>query len=400
VPPDIVPLGSWTTWQHPTLGGCIAVNNCSIFRNSGGVFPTDFKVYGLLAITRTMDAVLDGRELGGEEPTVVQTFTPPPGEYGPLRAIYLSEQAYLNLVGPVTETITRGRTGTISAPDKTTTYTVPGDQGTATDAQEATEPFNDQCGQAFINWWMEPGNYPIPSPGCFTEPEPAPGPGAALIELLQPLVGETYANYLARLQAQGYVGTATRTHLSESAGDPAMGPNGIARLRVQSRTGTVNVYRPSAWPSTGVEISADSDLDIATNPDSYTEGGTTPGTPLPPVGGGGGTCDGYMTAAVDLTPLTQLNFGNKFPFGLFGWFADIIDQIVAAPDAPSWSFDFDWLNIDADYVVDLEAFDPYMERIRTLLSWVMWAGAIWFAATSLLGIRNTGDPGAAVDDAW
>ena len=52
------------------------------------------------------------------------------------------------------------------------------------------------------------------------------------------------------------------------------------------------------------------------------------------------------------------------------------------------------------YAVDLEVLDPYMAIIRTILTWCIWIGGLWWFGSRLLGFRETGDPGQAVDDAW
>ena len=52
-----------------------------------------------------------------------------------------------------------------------------------------------------------------------------------------------------------------------------------------------------------------------------------------------------------------------------------------------------------DFEFDLGFFDTYMSTIRTLLAWLLWIGAVWYVGTSFLGIRGTGDPGGAIDEA-
>jgi hypothetical protein len=52
------------------------------------------------------------------------------------------------------------------------------------------------------------------------------------------------------------------------------------------------------------------------------------------------------------------------------------------------------------YDVDLNIMDDYMAIWRTLLSIVMWVGAVYIIATRMLGLNSAGDPGEALDDAW
>jgi hypothetical protein len=43
--------------------------------------------------------------------------------------------------------------------------------------------------------------------------------------------------------------------------------------------------------------------------------------------------------------------------------------------------------------------DDYTSIIRTLISWVLWIGAVYWLAVNLLGFRGGGDPSQAADEA-
>lgn len=395
------PPGRITWWSVPDHDLCILLS-ASCF---GGAFPPsirppNYKRHALFAITQTQAEVADGEDVGGAPATRVQLHTATEagpsgaaGDEGPTYGVFITDEQYTEIMGPVTETITEGNTGINSSPDVSQTFNVPGDQGTATDLENALEPFNDDCGRAFINASIQPGIFNYPS-GCIEDTLPEPEPDADVITLPQPLVSETYAEYIVRLQEAGHVGTTTQTVLSEAAGDPEMGPEGIARLRITRANGTTITYRPTLWPEASPTIRIDAKVDAFTNPTTYISP-TNPGL-LP--GSGGGSCDGYLKAAPNFGPLMSLRFADKFPFGLFSWFGSVIGGLVADPEAPVFTFDFGWIGVDEPYVVDLSVWDEYMATIRRLLAWAMWVGAVWFGAASLLGIRNTGDPGAAVDE--
>jgi hypothetical protein len=87
---------------------------------------------------------------------------------------------------------------------------------------------------------------------------------------------------------------------------------------------------------------------------------------------------------------------------------DSIDAFSASPVAPS----IDWtlpnidmgslgtLTLGEHYVVDLAPFSAYMSIVRTLISYVLWFGAVWYVGSRLLGIKGGGDPTDAIDEAY
>jgi hypothetical protein len=287
-------------------------------------------------------------------------------------------------------------------------YTTPGSVGSEADTQALLDEFDSPCGQSFINWVVDPANFSFNPSSCGGWVEPVP-----TFALVQPLVNETYAEYLERLRDAGWLGAATSIEVDPSEALPQMGPEGVVSVRI----GT-NVYRPTAWPRTAPQWNVNVNITVRYNP------ATTPeapgdGEPLPP-GGGGGTGTGVPVPPegplgdwcpacppVDFSPLTDADFGGSFPFGVVVWVGGLLGTLTTTADAPV--FDFDYTETAAGsmgtfdlghYAVDLEVLDPYMSIIRTILSWVIWIGGVWWFGSRLLGFRETGDPGGAVDDAW
>jgi hypothetical protein len=309
------------------------------------------------------------------------------------------------------------QTGTIFAddqgtPDQTSDYTLPSPYftdptgpGTTADTGAALDEFDSPCGQSFVNWVLEPGSYSFDADSC------GGWTSVPTFPLVQPLVNETYADYLQRLRDMGWLGAATSTEVAPGDELPQMGPEGVTTVRIGQ-----NVYRPTAWPRTAPRWNVNVNVTVTYNPASLPEapGG---GEPLPPGSGGGtgvpvppdGPLGDWCEACppVDFGPLTDADFGGSFPFGVVVWVGDFLGTLTTTADAPV--FDFDYTETAAGsigtynlghYAVDLEVLDPYMSVIRTILSWVIWIGGVWWFGSRLLGFRETGDPGGAVDDAW
>jgi hypothetical protein len=230
------------------------------------------------------------------------------------------------------------------------------------------------------------------------------GEPGSMIGLPQPQVGETAAQYRNRLRSAGFVGTIVLIELSPGAmpGEPPVfSTSEPVVIRVGSPvTQTIDLGSPwnqetppLASPSARIEI----DQAPATWP-PRSEGEAVP----PGLGGGtgGGSCDPWLEAQPDFGPLMALDFSDKFPFGLFVWVNGILGDFNTTPDAPSWSFDVPSLGgVDpGTFDVDLAFFDGYMSTIRTILTFVLWVGAVWYFATALLGLRS-GNPGEAIEDA-
>lgn len=200
-------------------------------------------------------------------------------------------------------------------------------------------------------------------------PEPAPGPA-----------GETFEQYLDRLTDLGFVGSYSSTVVTPDSpfADPQRGPDDVV----------------ATTPAPGTRVAPDAPVAVKLNPPAED-------WPEPGEGGGGGGCN-CPTNAVDFGPITEINYGDSFPFGVFVWAADILGVFNVSADAPSWSFDLSDGGVGVDglaFDIDLEVFDTYMGWIRTLMSWLLWIGALWWFGTRLLGFKNASDPSEAADEA-
>jgi hypothetical protein len=211
--------------------------------------------------------------------------------------------------------------------------------------------------------------------------------------LPQPGANETYEDYIGRLAALGYVGTVTRVNLSPEEEDSLTGPNGAARVRVPTATGTRLITR-AGWPLPLPRVFPGESITIYTNPE------TAPDVPT----GDDGEPDG-SDPGIDFGPLTGLDPGCKFPFGLFCYAKQVTTWFVVSPQAPAFHFTFATIggfaiggggHYDVD-LGDVPGLDGYMAIWRTLLSIALWVGAVWVLASRFLGL-NLGDPGEAVDD--
>jgi hypothetical protein len=242
----------------------------------------------------------------------------------------------------------------------------------------------DEAIIAAINDELEPGwNSPN-----FVMPAPQPN--------------ETYTAYLTRLQSLGYVGTATSTVLANELS--GYGPNAPARISVPGTTvGTIRTLDPLRWPSPTPSIAKDADIALRYNPSTSpevpteTSGGTNvvlPPTTIPPAEG------------IDFTPITDLDGACSFPFGFICYAQDVTDIFNVTPNAPVFEFSFPQVSVAGNtyggsgtWAVDLEVMDDYMAIIRTLISFVLWIGAVYWLAVNLLGFRGGGDPAEAADEA-
>jgi hypothetical protein len=206
-----------------------------------------------------------------------------------------------------------------------------------------------------------------------------------------------------RLQAGGYIGTATSTVLAaELAG---YGPDAVARLTYSTTTGgvtTTTTLDPLRWPATSPLIEKSAALTIRYNPSTAapapTEGTgtggsiTLPPTTIPPAVG------------IDFTPITDLAVNCKFPWGFVCYAVDVTGWFDVPADAPRFAFDVPDVTVVGNtyggvgsYAVDLNVMDDYMALLRDLISIALWVGAVWVLATRLLGL-NVGDPGEAADE--
>jgi hypothetical protein len=245
----------------------------------------------------------------------------------------------------------------------------------------------------------------------FTWPNFAVNPAAADMPftLPRPDPNETYAAYIARITALGYLGTATRVDLDEASEDLQVGPTAVSRittkLNATAVTSTLLVAAPSTW-STPVKVRASEPVTLAVNPptatprssDSWASDGTAP----PPVGGtGGGSCS---CPPLDLTPITGVSVGSKFPFGVFTWITHALSIFDVTAITPGLSFPVEPGTTSVHsfgvqhFVFDLSFFDEYMGWMRDLLTFFMWAAAIWFVAAKFLRVDWAGQPSDGTDE--
>lgn len=216
-------------------------------------------------------------------------------------------------------------------------------------------------------------------------PDPLP------LEVQAQLANETAVEYLARI---GFDGEVTYVELPTDTSDPELGPSAPVRIVApapSSGTRSITVPYPEGdTPAERIPNEETTEITVYTN---------SPDMPLIPPGGIGG-CEPWLEAEPDFGPVTDIDYGNKFPFGIFVWADELLDTLTTSPTAPGWEHSvpaLDGRTVPA-YEWDLSFFDDYMGIWRTLLSFALWVGAIWYLATSILGFRSAGDPAEAIDD--
>lgn len=232
-------------------------------------------------------------------------------------------------------------------------------------------------------------------------------PDTMPLQLPAPGLNETYTDYLTRLQSLGFVGTITTTQLDPTQLDATVGPNAVSRVSVTTSTGAVVSLRPGDWPSPLPLVVASAPMTVTYNPASAApvatgaDGGppADTGTPVP---GAGGCTSGHVC----FPPLNQVC--DKFPFGVFCWIKDQISALVNQPAIPpsismtipsehiklfstdyttgSYTFGWDFGSTQG------QAFDVYLDTIRTALSYLLWLGGLFYIGTRLLRIHGAPDP--------
>lgn len=212
---------------------------------------------------------------------------------------------------------------------------------------------------------------------------------------LAPQPNETYSDYLTRLQAAGYVGTATE--VAEATALDGYGPNAVTRVQYVGEDGVTHTLDPLRWPTTAPTARVNTAVTIRYNASSATPAPTDTGT-------SGWTPSTATPGGIDFGPLRSLDFGCKFPYGLFCYAKDVTGWFNVTPQAPDFNLALNDLKVGGTtfvsglhYDVNLDVLDSYMATIRTILSVVVWVGAVWMLASRLLGL-NAGDPGEAIDD--
>lgn len=224
-------------------------------------------------------------------------------------------------------------------------------------------------------------------------PDPMP------VVLPAPLPTETYTAYIARLAALGWVGTATVTELSEAVGVPALGPAAPVTVRIPT-IGTIpgrTIGLPGGWPTPDPRVEIDTPIEFWKNPTTYPP---VTAESVPPATGGG------VPPAVDFSPITDIDFGCKFPYGFICYAIEVTEWFNVTPHAPVFTFALPTIEVlghvydasGSDYEVDLSIMDEYMVLIRGLISVALWIGGVYFLAVKLLGFNAGGDPGEAADE--
>lgn len=309
---------------------------------------------------------------------------------------------------------------------------------------------------AAIRGYLEGGSAHIGTPGetnCLLDPThyncPS-GPGDTggvkpdtIIEMPEPLQGETGAEYRDRLRELGYLGTvvfendplfdttatpmawlgtspynpgvdpATDTCLATCASMQVAIAGQVTRVGLND-TSLADVFNRTtgawaAWPDTPPTINLTTTTSVVvvrapatwTPPTSPTE---PPGQPAGPPTPGTAKCGSLPTIpAVSLTPLTSLDFGNAFPFGVFGWLSTVYGYFNVPAVAPSFDINLVGLHdfvpgFTAHYSGNLGFFSSYMSGIRAVISFALWVGAIWYIGVTLLGFRGGGDVSDAADE--
>lgn len=233
-----------------------------------------------------------------------------------------------------------------------------------------------------------------------TNPDPMP------IEIFNPAGNETWSMYLGRLQGAGYVGTVnTPETLDPALADPRYGPGVAIYIRIGTPTRLrirfpVTTPVPRIWPN--------EEITPEVNPPGVPEipdptPGDGPGTSTPPGGGvppelpGTDGC-GPTIPGIDVSPMEEIDFGSKFPFGIFGWVASALAPLTATPLTPVFDVPIALPGVgNGDIHVDFSPADPYMAMIRLLASIGIAIAAVYMFATSILGFR-AGNAGGGLDE--
>jgi hypothetical protein len=203
------------------------------------------------------------------------------------------------------------------------------------------------------------------------DPGYEPGEDASTFLLLEPGTQETYPEYISRLRAAGWLGTATVTVLAE---DEALGPAAVQNIAVYA---DANFQQTYTRPWTAPRLASDVDLRLRVNPGDPATGGGTGDPELPPD-------DGCTCPPIDLEPLGALPYVESFPFGLVAWARDGILGQGSGTDGPD---NFTVFGIE----IDLQQLDPLMAIVRGTLAFSMVAGIVWVYARRSIGWDATDD---------
>ncbi len=207
-----------------------------------------------------------------------------------------------------------------------------------------------------------------------------PGWDSEYVLLPQPQLNETYDEYVLRLQAEGWLGTATSTVLAtEQAG---YGPDAVVRITYTPLNGTKKTLDPLRWPQPGPQIELNDDIVIRYNPP------TAPPAPTegPGTGGGGETGPACDCPPIDLSPL-NVGASEKFPFGIFGYVTGFFAQFGSSTSPPSFSIGKPAGLGGGTLTVTAPEF-TYKYVSDAVIKFVVVLSSIWFAGTWLIGWRR------------
>jgi len=182
-----------------------------------------------------------------------------------------------------------------------------------------------------------------------------------------PLDGETYPDYVTRLQALGLVGNAVA--LSETALDPTKGPRVVVRTT----------------PAAGSEVTTGTQVTVYYNPETAREPSTT----------GGSNPFGWSAPAIpplDLTPLNQTIPCGAFPFGIFCWIHDALGGWVGSSSCPQPEFPTGSDSINGgSFAVDMCIGEPALVILRPLILITTAIGLAWLFASTAMGLGTARD---------
>lgn len=188
-------------------------------------------------------------------------------------------------------------------------------------------------------------------------PDPLP------VVIPAPAAHETYADYLARVQALGLVGRVVT--LTDATSDPHYGPNEVVTV--------------SPAPGTRVQLADAPEVVIRANPETAPEASTPEtgagGVPLPTV------------PAIDLDPL-KVPAGSKFPFGVPGWVAGALGGFGGDGHCPQWNFPV--VFTDQELPIDLCVAQPVVDAVRPVLLLASIVVLGWMFMAAAMGFGNGG----------
>jgi hypothetical protein len=198
-------------------------------------------------------------------------------------------------------------------------------------------------------------------------------PDESVFTIPAPSHGETYDEYVARLRALGWLGTAEQVVLTEATMDPRVEPDAVARTR----------------PHAGTEVDVETAIRIYVNPSTAPPAPATgEGTPVP-LPNGESDC-GPTIPPIDLSAL-DVPLPDKFPFGVPFWIYGALSAWSAAVEAPHWTMHFPLPGLNLDEEISLEIFDPFMPVWRTTILIVSFIGMAWMFMSAALGFGTSRD---------